>query len=158
MKFYKIIILVSLIFVFLPLGGCKPSREDFFELKKKQLELEQRVNALEKGNSIQKLPEYTGEILDLDPFIVNLSDPGGNRYIKLKLAIELDSKDLLTKAKQLTPELRDQVISILTKLSVNDVMTPESKLKLRDELVEKINEVIKPSNINNLYFTDIVIQ
>ncbi|MCJ7601649.1 MAG: flagellar basal body-associated FliL family protein [Desulfobulbaceae bacterium] len=188
MKVNKIVGIMTFIFLLcLPLAGCKPSQEDFFELKKKQLELEQRVKTLEEENSKlkesienfnplkkffenitkphssseysnQPLPEFSGELLELEPFIVNLADPGTKRYMKLKLAIELDSKELLTKAKQLTPKFRDQVILILTKLSVDDVMTPESKMKLRDELVEKINDIFQPAKISNLYFTELVVQ
>lgn len=187
MKLNKITITAFLILLFLPFTGCKPSQEDFFELKKKQLELEQRVKNLEEENSKLKesienfnplrkffenltknlpqeeattqepIPEYF-EILHLEPFVVNLSDPGGKRYLKVVMSIELSSKELLVTAKNSTPEIRDQVINTLTQLSFSDVMTPDGKRKLRDTLIDKINEILKPSRISNLYFSEFVVQ
>lgn len=110
------------------------------------------------NDSAQKNYDTPDNILELEPFIVNLSDSGAKRYMKLKIEIEFDSKDLAVKAKQLTPKLRDQITIKLTKLSVRDIMTPESKIKLKGELIEKINEILKPSNITDLYFTELVVQ
>lgn len=103
--------------------------------------------------------KYTSElIVGLEPFVVQLADPGKKRYMKLKLAIELNSKELLEKAKQLSPKFRDSINLKLTKLYVDDVMTPERKIKLRDELIKEINTVFTPSKISKLYFTELIVQ
>jgi hypothetical protein len=66
-------IMTFIIFLCLPFASCKPSQEDFFELKKKQLELEQRVKALEEENS--KLKERIENFNLLEKFPENITKP-----------------------------------------------------------------------------------
>jgi len=99
-----------------------------------------------------------GEILPLDPFVVNLADPSGKRYLKVKVELELDSPVAAEKAKQVAPKLRDMVIMMLTSLSFEEVMTPEGKIRIRDELLERFNQIMRPDRIKNIYFTEFVVQ
>ncbi|MEW6595616.1 MAG: flagellar basal body-associated FliL family protein [Thermodesulfobacteriota bacterium] len=99
-----------------------------------------------------------GQILPLDPFVVNLADPSGKRYLKLKVELELETPIALEKAKQVSPKLRDMVIMMLTSLSFEEVMTPEGKIRIRDELLERFNQVMRPDRIKNIYFTEFVVQ
>lgn len=99
-----------------------------------------------------------GEILPLEPFVVNLADPSGKRYLKVKVELELDSPVAVEKAKQVAPKLRDMVIMMLTSLSFDEVMTPEGKIRIRDELLERFNQVMRPDRIKNIYFTEFVVQ
>jgi flagellar FliL protein len=62
------------------------------------------------------------------------------------------------KAKQVAPKLRDMVIMMLTSLSFEEVMTPEGKIRIRDELLERFNQVMRPDRIKNIYFTEFVVQ
>lgn len=103
-------------------------------------------------------PESVGEIVTLDPFVVNLADPKGNRYLKMKISLELDTKEAADRAQKGTPKLRDIVIMMLTSLSFEEVMTPEGKLRIRDELLERFNRVTRPDKIKNIYFSEFVVQ
>jgi flagellar protein FliL len=105
----------------------------------------------EKGESV-------GAIIDLDPFVVNLSDPKGNRYLKMKIGLEVESPEVSERVKKVTPKLRDTVIMMLTSLSFEEVMTPEGKLRIRDELLERFNRITKPDKIKNIYFSEFVVQ
>ncbi len=99
-----------------------------------------------------------GEMFELQPFVVNLADPKGKRYLKLKITIELESAEVLEKAEKAKPKMRDMVIMMLTSLTFEEVMTPEGKIRVRDELLERFNHVMRPSRIKNIYFTEFVIQ
>lgn len=99
-----------------------------------------------------------GEVLPLDPFVVNLADPSGKRYLKLKVELELETPAAVEKAKQVSPKLRDMVIMMLTSLSFEEVMTPEGKIRIRDELLERFNQTMRPDRIKNIYFTEFVVQ
>jgi len=99
-----------------------------------------------------------GEIPNLEPFVVNLADPRGKRYLKLKLSLELETPQAAEKAQRLAPKLRDTVIMMTTSLSFEEVMTPEGKLRIRDELQERFNRALRPDKIRNIYFSEFVIQ
>jgi flagellar FliL protein len=102
--------------------------------------------------------ESVGEIIDLEPFVVNLTDPKGNRYLKMKISLEVESIEVAERVKKVTPKLRDIVIMMLTSLSFEEVMTPEGKLRIRDELLERFSRITRPDKIKNIYFSEFVVQ
>lgn len=102
--------------------------------------------------------DAVGEMFELEPFVVNLSDPKGKRYLKVKITIELESDKMVEKAGKSKPKMRDMVIMLLTSLSFEEVMTPEGKIRVRDELYDRFNLILKPDRIKSLYFTEFVIQ
>ncbi len=107
----------------------------------------------------QKEPEEKeGEMFALEPFVVNLADPKGKRYLKVTITMELESPEAAAKAERLVPKMRDMVIMMLTSLSFEEVMTPEGKIKVRDELHERFNLILRPERVREIFFTDFVVQ
>ena len=102
--------------------------------------------------------EAIGEMYQLEQFIVNLSHPQGKRYLKLKVELELESATAVEMATKASPKLRDVVIMMLTSMTFEEVMTPEGKIQIRDELLERFNQVIRPERVKNIYFTEFVVQ
>ena len=111
-----------------------------------------------KEDAAKPPPPVIGEIMALDPFVVNLADPKGKRYLKLKIELELESPAAKDKATKVAPKLRDMVIMMLTSLDFEQVMTPEGKVGIRDELLERFNQIMRPDRITNIYFTEFVVQ
>lgn len=103
-------------------------------------------------------PDSIGEMQAMESFTVNLADPKGKRYIKLKLELEMDTPGALERVKKATPKLRDTVIVMLTSLSFEEVMTPEGKIRIRDELLVRFNQILKPERLKNIYFTEFLVQ
>jgi len=106
----------------------------------------------------KEAPSVIGEMLVMEPFVVNLADPKGKRYLKVKIELELENKEAVDKATKASPKLRDMVIMMLTSLDFEEVMTPEGKIRVRDELMERFNEIMRPDHIKNIYFTEFVVQ
>jgi len=102
--------------------------------------------------------DTVGEMLALKPFVVNLSDPNGKRYLKVQIEIEIESPLAVERVTKSVPKLRDMVIIMLTSLTFEEVMTPEGKIRIRDELLERFNQVLRPDRIKNIYFTEFVVQ
>ncbi|MBU0484023.1 MAG: flagellar basal body-associated FliL family protein [Proteobacteria bacterium] len=118
------------------------------------------VAETEKSGEVvpKKDSEVIGEIYAMAPFTVNLSDPTGKRYLKLKVEIEMESVEAVALAQKADPKLRDMVIMMLTSLSFEDVMTPEGKIRIRDELLARFNQIMRPTKVKNIYFTEFVVQ
>lgn len=115
------------------------------------------AETLEKAK--KEAENAVGEMYELEPFVVNLSDPKGKRYLKVKITIELEGgPEIIEKADKAKPKMRDMVILMLTSLTFEEVMTPEGKLRIRDELHERFNHVMRPNRIKGLYFTEFVVQ
>ena len=59
---------------------------------------------------------------------------------------------------QRNPQLRDAILLILTSKSFEDIFRPEGKLRLKNELISRINQSLPDAGIRSLYFTEFVVQ
>ncbi|HHL40482.1 MAG TPA: flagellar basal body-associated FliL family protein [Deltaproteobacteria bacterium] len=100
----------------------------------------------------------SGNVYDMRPFIVNLMDNAGTRYLKVDVSIELASPEQEAELKKLLPQIRDSIIILLSSKSYDDVGTVEGKFKLRDEIVARVNQHLGGEGVRTVYFTDFVIQ
>lgn len=94
----------------------------------------------------------------LDPFIVNLVDPLGRRYLKVQIELELDSPPTIEETKKHDSQIRDAIITLLTSKSYGDVDSPEGKVQLRQEIISRVNQFLRRGKAQNAYFTDFVVQ
>ncbi|MEK7773663.1 MAG: flagellar basal body-associated FliL family protein, partial [Deltaproteobacteria bacterium] len=94
--------------------------------------------------------------LALDPFIVNLQDNSGTRYLKLTLSFELDGGPDEIAAQ--TVKVRDSLIVLLSSKSYADIGTVEGKYQMRDEIVVRVNQFLTKTKVKSVYFSDFVIQ
>ncbi len=97
-------------------------------------------------------------IHELAPFIVNLLDDGGKRYLKTKMELEVVNDNIKEELVQRTPQLRDAILLLLTSKSFEDISSPQGKIQLRNELILRINQVLQGGAIRTLYFTEFVVQ
>ena len=91
-------------------------------------------------------------------FIVNLSDPGGRRYLKVKLVLECSNVAVAEEIKTSQARIRSNIIMLLTSKSYAQIATLAGKLKLRDQLVRLINRNVGSGQVRSIHFTDFVIQ
>jgi len=100
--------------------------------------------------------EVTGPVVSLDPFIVNLDEPGQSRYLKVTLEIELTgSEEAFIKSKQL---VRDAILSHLSGLHLKDTLGAEAKDKIRGDLMTKLGKLLGPDKVRRMFFQDFVVQ
>jgi flagellar FliL protein len=114
--------------------------------------------------------------------IVNLADPGGYRYLKTEIVVEvaIDQKtyERLTAAggggghgggggstdplraelEHSWPKIQDTLTMVLTSKTVDELATPEGKERLKDELREKLQPAFGDYKITEVYLTQFVIQ
>ncbi|MBI5643102.1 MAG: flagellar basal body-associated FliL family protein [Deltaproteobacteria bacterium] len=99
-----------------------------------------------------------GTIFNLDPFIVNLQDNSGTRYLKLTINLELSSASAQSELTAQTTQIRDSLIILLSSKSYTDIGTVEGKYQMRDEIVARVNQFLTKSKIKTAYFTEFVVQ
>ncbi|MGN6109016.1 MAG: flagellar basal body-associated FliL family protein [Kofleriaceae bacterium] len=102
--------------------------------------------------------EVVGPVLALDPFIVNLDEPGQSRYLKVTLQLELRAADVeaaINKSKQL---IRDTILSHLSGLKLADTLGAAAKDKLRTDLMAKLDGILGQGRVRRMFFQDFVVQ
>jgi flagellar FliL protein len=101
--------------------------------------------------------EEDGFMYKLDPFIVNLFDDRGVRYLKVRLDIELWdlTEEEMTKK---NPKIRDSLIVLLSSKNYEEIGSLEGKARLREEILFRLNRILGEGKAKEVYFTDFVVQ
>jgi flagellar FliL protein len=100
-------------------------------------------------------------LVAFDAFVVNLADPGVERYLRAsvravvsdpRLARELQ-RDELTRAR-----VRDRILSVLSARSYEEMTRPGARDALRDELRREINRTLPDDGVAEVLFVEFVAQ
>lgn len=97
-------------------------------------------------------------IFALEPFIVNLQDNSGTRYLKLTVNLELPPGSSLDELTTQSTQIRDSLIILLSSKSYSDIGTVEGKYQMRDEIIARVNQYLANTKVKTAYFTEFVIQ
>ena len=99
-----------------------------------------------------------GEMFEFQPFIVNLADEPGTRYLKLALQAEVPSPEVKEELSRRVPQVRDSIIILLTSKRYEAISTPLGKSQLRSEILARINQILTSGQVKGVYFTEFVVQ
>ncbi len=94
----------------------------------------------------------------MDPFIVNLIDNEGERYLKVVMQLELTDQQVVEELNFVKPKLRDSILDLLSAKTYKEMMDPIGKQRLRDEIVMRANLYTTKGKVSKVYFTEFIIQ
>jgi flagellar FliL protein len=113
--------------------------------------------ALANKTAPQPTGPQIGHTEKLETIVVNLDEPGGNRYLKVSLALETKAP-FTEKQQKLSVRVRDAIIVYLSGLRINEVQQVNAKTKVKQDLRKKANAVLGEGTVNAVYFQEFVIQ
>ncbi len=137
----KLIIIIVAALLVLVLGGGAAA---FFVMKSHA-----QADAAEEGDDTDhaesakkaKKPEAKKEehhgpptFVPLEPFVVNLADKDVERYAQVGISLQVDDPKIGEEMKGYMPAIRNAVLMILAHKSADDILTPEGKQKLAEEI------------------------
>jgi len=102
--------------------------------------------------------DFADRVYALDPFVVNISGEGYPRYLKLKVAFEMDSAAGRQEIEQRVAQVRDTTILLLSSKRMADINDFEGKALLKDDLRDRVNALLKSGKVESVLFTEFVIQ
>ena len=97
-------------------------------------------------------------VYELDTFLVNLSDPGGRRYLKVNIKLELNDQEVVKEFNRRKFELRDKILMLLSSKRFDDIATLSGKMALKQEIISRLNASLKDGRVEQVYFTDFLVQ
>ena len=156
-KKFMIIMMGLLVLLLAAVGG------GLFMMWSRVAALDQVVNPPIQEESQEAVKEEgeepeIGPVIPLDSFIANLADPGGNRFLRATMELELANDDFTKEMEKRLPQIRDCILMILPTRRYQDIQTVEGKTALRTEIIAKLNTLLKKEAIINIYFTEFVTQ
>jgi len=105
-------------------------------------------------------PEPTGLVV-LAPFVVNLADPGGSRFLRVSLnlvvATEEEAKELEESAVVIS-RLRSSLIELLAQQMSEMLVTPDGKAALKNAIKEHVAHAVHETEVADVLFTEFVVQ
>jgi flagellar FliL protein len=148
-----IIIAVASLVVLAIIGG------GFFMLWQKLSSLDNLKSGEESAKTSEKTDQGgIGPIFALEPFIVNLSDQGGKRYLRITMGLELGDPKFAEELTKRLPQIRDSILMILPSRKVEELQTTDGKHSLRNEMISNLNGLLGKEMVKKIYFTEFVIQ
>lgn len=147
-----LIIIISVAVLFMGMVGA-----GFFILWNKISQMPMDTATVEEL-AVEEEENVIGPLYSLDTMIVNLAGHGGKRYLRVTMALELSDPEAMTTIESRLPQVRDAILMILPVKTYDDVSTTDGKIALRAEVMEKINELMTKGRVNNIYFTEFVVQ
>ncbi|WP_159917580.1 flagellar basal body-associated protein FliL [Pantoea sp. 18069] len=77
--------------------------------------------------------------LPLDNMVVNLSDPGGDRFVQIGITLELQDDKTASLIKQYLPSIRSGVLMLVSQRSSEELLEREGKEKLAADIREEVS-------------------
>ncbi|HLF85539.1 MAG TPA: flagellar basal body-associated FliL family protein [Nitrospiria bacterium] len=119
--------------------------------------VEAPVPPVQKGK-IETVQANSGFIYALDPFIVNLADTPEIRYLKVTIKLDLENEELSKELEGHLAQIRDTLLILLSSKDYEGIRSIEGKFRLREEIVERANNIVKKGKVKTAYFTEFVVQ
>lgn len=99
-----------------------------------------------------------GVMVPLEPFIINLANSQGNRFLKVTVTLELSSPEVHAEVNENVQKITDSILILLSSKSFEDVYSVQGKFKLKDEITTRVNRFLVLGHVKDAYFTEFVIQ
>jgi len=160
-KSSSLIIIVIALFVLILIGGGAAGYFLFLAPKDgAQTSPAQQAPAVQNdaGMAAGSAAGYAGPLKSLDSFIVNLTDAQGTRYLKVVMQLEMSNEILGTEIDRKTPQIRDEIIMLLSSKSFDDVSSVAGKRALKRGILNSLNRYLTTGRVNNVYFSEFVVQ
>jgi flagellar FliL protein len=102
--------------------------------------------------------------LPMESFTVNLQpgDSGTEQFLQISLTLQVDDEKQVEILKQYMPHVRSQLLLLLSGKKAADILTPDGKNKLSQEIINMFKQPFVPGgpkvNVSSVLFTSFVVQ
>lgn len=104
----------------------------------------QRQALDENGEEIEaaehsKEPVPAPTFLPLDTMVVNLADPGGERFAQIGVTLELADAKTAERVKQFMPSIRSGMLLLISQKTADELLSREGKDKLAHDILREVS-------------------
>jgi len=109
----------------------------------------------------REIPLSARGLVPFDPFMVNLADGGGNRFLKVSLQLVLEDAASAGKVQGtavVVSRMRSEILELLTQQTAAALVTPEGKAALKIAIAERLTPVLDGRKVIDVLFSEFVVQ
>ena len=106
-----------------------------------------------------KPPAAQASFFDIPDIIVNIQTPDASpAFLKLSVALELDKADEKMAIEPVLPRVIDQFQTYLRELRVEDVRGSAGVMRLKEELLRRVNLAVAPTPVRDVLLKEMIVQ
>jgi flagellar FliL protein len=100
------------------------------------------------------------QVIELQPFIVNLADKNESRYLRMTISLGVGGEgEGEAKVDPLfTTKIRNAILATISTRTSDQILTVEGKTELRKEMLKAAREAASKPEVLTIYITDFIIQ
>ena len=100
-------------------------------------------------------------LLTFEPFMVNLADEGGTRFLKTNIALVVEDAATakeLEESPVVKSRVRSDILELLTEQQAPALVTPEGKQALKLGIKERVAPLLAHEQVIDVLFSEFVVQ
>jgi flagellar protein FliL len=100
-------------------------------------------------------------LVSFDPFVVNLADPGGRRFLRVSLKLVAAGKAAMQELKDdemQRSRVRSEILELLATYSSEKLVTPDGKTQLKQAVAERATRIVPHMEVVDVLFAEFVVQ
>ena len=100
-------------------------------------------------------------LVTFDPFLVNLADAGGSRFLKINIQLVVNSAvaaESVQKAPVVLMPVRSAILEVLTEQTAASLVTGAGKSALKEDIKKRVALLLRDQKVIDVLFTEFVVQ
>lgn len=106
----------------------------------------------------QKVHDSLGPLLKMEDFVVNIMHKDATRFLKIGITLEAKDKESGEHIKRRMPQITDAVLLLVGNKNFDQIKDLQGKLQLKADLISHLNSLLGSDRLNDIFFTDFVVQ
>jgi flagellar FliL protein len=112
-----------------------------------------------KSSTGGKKAEGTGDHThEFGTMVVNIAGSGNSRYLRTNFVVSSSDPKIADIIKENNSALRDSALTVLSTLTLASLENANSRDLVRKSLIKKFNDILGAEEVDQIYFTEFVIQ
>ncbi|MFP5222677.1 MAG: flagellar basal body-associated protein FliL [Acidobacteriota bacterium] len=140
-------------------GEKKDEKKDEKKKEEKKEEKKDEKKKEEGGGHGKKDDKAPKPVTTIQNIVTNLADPGGKRYVRL--SVEFDFKDdhaAQEFGEKYQARIKDTILTLLWSKTSEELSSVDGMIAFRTELQSRVNQIMGPGAVKQVFITDRVIQ
>lgn len=139
-----------------------PAEGEKKDEKKKEEKKDEKKDEKKKeegGGHAKKDDKAPKPVTTIQNIVTNLADPGGKRYVRL--SVEFDFKDdhaAQEFGEKYQARIKDTILTLLWSKTSEELSSVDGMIAFRTELQSRVNQIMGPGAVKQVFITDRVIQ
>jgi flagellar protein FliL len=105
-------------------------------------------------------PAPTG-VIPLEPFVVNLADPTGSRFLRVTLSLVVADEAMAKEFEEdevVHLRVRSAILELLAQKQASELVTPEGKAQLKKSIAEGVKHAAHELEVADVLFSEFIVQ